>query len=291
MPTLGEIRADGKIYTGPRYGWQSSATVSKRTPPKPGDERKVGGVPKVYTGPNYGWQTQATIDKKQGKTPPSTTPSDPSKTSAEPSTTATKASEAPTAKAKPEASKAPTPMQQWAKNFPKLAAKVKPGQSGYDEINNKKPTPVTPKPNLDDLRKAATQATMAGPSKEAQALMSDRTKNILGPEKLQAGIEGQKRVEKMKKAMESYDAYDIVLEYLFSEGHVDTISEAHYIMMQMSEDYIQDIVEGIMPEPIDPIKHKDAQKTQKIYNLGKGTNNPNESESALKRTGPQLPGV
>lgn len=27
-----------------------------------------------------------------------------------------------------------TPMQQWAKNFPQLAKKVKPGQSGYDEI-------------------------------------------------------------------------------------------------------------------------------------------------------------
>jgi hypothetical protein len=28
-----------------------------------------------------------------------------------------------------------TPMQQWAKNFPELAKKVKPGQAGYDEIN------------------------------------------------------------------------------------------------------------------------------------------------------------
>ncbi len=28
-----------------------------------------------------------------------------------------------------------TPMQQWAKNFPELAKKVKPGQSGYEEIN------------------------------------------------------------------------------------------------------------------------------------------------------------
>jgi hypothetical protein len=29
-----------------------------------------------------------------------------------------------------------TPMQQWAKNFPQLAKKVKPGQSGYDEIQS-----------------------------------------------------------------------------------------------------------------------------------------------------------
>jgi hypothetical protein len=64
------------------------------------------------------------------------------------------------------------------------------------------PTPAVPQKTfqqeLDDLRKASAQATMAGPSKEAQALMSTRAKNILGPEKLRAGIEGQERVEKMK---------------------------------------------------------------------------------------------
>jgi hypothetical protein len=62
-------------------------------------------------------------------------------------------------------------------------------------------------------------------------------------------------------------------------------------MSQLTPDHIQKIVEGVMPEPINPAAHKAAQKTQKIYNLGKGTNNPNEAQSALKRTGPQLPGV
>lgn len=51
---------------------------------------------------------------------------------------------------------------------------------------------------LDDLRKASAQATMAGPSKEAQALMSTRAKRLLGADRLKAGIEGQERVEKMK---------------------------------------------------------------------------------------------
>ena len=67
------------------------------------------------------------------------------------------------------------------------------------------PSPVSPttpqktfQQELDDLRKASAQATMAGPSKEAQSLMSGRAKNILGAEKLRAGIEGQQRVEKMK---------------------------------------------------------------------------------------------
>ena len=85
--------------------------------------------------------------------------------------------------------------------------------------------------------------------------------------------------------------YDLVLEYLMSDGHAETLEEAHYVMSQLTPDHIQKIVEGVMPEPINPAAHKAAQKTQKIYNLGKGTNNPNEAQSALKRTGPQLPGV
>jgi hypothetical protein len=41
--------------------------------------------------------------------------------------------------------------------------------------------------------------------------------------------------------------------------------------------------------PIDPKKHKDAQKQQKLYNKGKGTDNPHEKDMFLKRSGPQLP--
>jgi hypothetical protein len=44
--------------------------------------------------------------------------------------------------------------------------------------------------------------------------------------------------DKVKK-----EAYDIVLDYLLSEGHADTLSEAHYVMMQMDKDHIQNIVE------------------------------------------------
>lgn len=35
--------------------------------------------------------------------------------------------------------------------------------------------------------------------------------------------------------------------------------------------------------------HKSAQKTQKLYNKGSRTDNPNEKQQFLKRTGPQLP--
>ena len=45
--------------------------------------------------------------------------------------------------------------------------------------------------------------------------------------------------QRMKK-----EAYDVVLDYLLSEGHVDTVEEAHYVMLQMTSEHVQDIVEG-----------------------------------------------
>ena len=121
-------------------------------------------------------------------------------------------------------------------------------------------------------RSQERQAAQSGPmysSPDVKSKMTSRTQRILGLK----------------------DSYDIVLDYLLSQGHVDNLDEALYVMMEMDSTCIRSIVEGVMPEPIDPVAHKAAQKTQKIYNLGKGTNNPNEAQSALKRTGPQLPGV
>ena len=40
------------------------------------------------------------------------------------------------------------------------------------------------------------------------------------------------------------EAYDVVLDYLLSEGHVDTVEEAHYVMLQITSEHVQDIVEG-----------------------------------------------
>ena len=85
------------------------------------------------------------------------------------------------------------------------------------------------------------------------------------------------------------DPYDLILEYLLENGHADTIDEANYIMLKLDSQSIQTIVEMGMPDPIDPLKHKAAQKTQKIYNKAKG--GAGSEKDFLKRTGPQLPGV
>jgi len=45
-----------------------------------------------------------------------------------------------------------------------------------------------------------------------------------------------------KNLNNSYEPYHIVLGYVLSEGHADTVEEAHYIMTQMDGETIQEIV-------------------------------------------------
>ena len=45
-----------------------------------------------------------------------------------------------------------------------------------------------------------------------------------------------------KNLNNSYEPYDLVLDYVLTEGHADTVEEAHYVMMQMDEETIQTII-------------------------------------------------
>ena len=47
---------------------------------------------------------------------------------------------------------------------------------------------------------------------------------------------------KKENIKSSYEPYHVVLGYLLHEGHADTVNEAHYVMTQMDEQTIQDIV-------------------------------------------------
>ena len=46
----------------------------------------------------------------------------------------------------------------------------------------------------------------------------------------------------MKAASFKPEAYDVVLDYVLSEGHADSVEEAHYVMTQMDEDTIKAII-------------------------------------------------
>ena len=47
----------------------------------------------------------------------------------------------------------------------------------------------------------------------------------------------------MKASSFKPEAYDVVLDYVLTEGHADTVEEAHYVMMQMDEETIRSINE------------------------------------------------
>ena len=104
------------------------------------------------------------------------------------------------------------------------------------------PAPEQPK-SLEDLRKASAKATMAGPSKEAQELMSGKAKGLLGKEKLEAGVKAQKEVETMKNKMEEYDAFDNIRDFLIYGGYAQNISEASEIMVNMNDEWKNYILE------------------------------------------------
>jgi hypothetical protein len=59
--------------------------------------------------------------------------------------------------------------------------------------------------DLAALRQASAQATMAGPSREAQGLMSSRAKALMGQSKLNAGIAAQQGVQQRLDVMKSND--------------------------------------------------------------------------------------
>lgn len=122
-------------------------------------------------------------------------------------------------------------------------------------------TTPAPKPSLQTGDRTKDLTTWAKSNKAMiQKVGTPQQKEILSaaekgtampaPRPLSKDIEDikgmQKASQERQKAQgvkESYDAFDLVLEYLLSQGHVDTLDEALYVMMEMSSDTIQSIVE------------------------------------------------
>lgn len=120
----------------------------------------------------------------------------------------------------------------WRQKFPQLAAKVTPfpaGERAGTQMGTGQSVMSKQADELRSMQKASQerQKAQTGPmysSPDVKSKMSSRTNKILG-------------------VKESYDAFDLVLDYLFSQGHVDTLEEALYVMMEMNSETIQNIVE------------------------------------------------
>ena len=133
-------------------------------------------------------------------------------------------------------------MATWAKANPKLAAKLNPDgtQRGTGQSEMEK--------NAEELRQ------MVNRSKQRQGSLMGGPE---GPGKIDttsvdAAIKAEqerqkKRLESQNNAStttkEAYEPYDVILNYLLSEGHADTVDEANYIMLEMDETAIGTIIE------------------------------------------------
>lgn len=199
-------------------------------------------------------------------------------------------------------------LEAWKKANPKLAARLNPDgtQKGTGQSEMEKQAAELRKisatsPENEALRGSTALASMASSPNKDKLLQSDIAQQSYNRVLNAPKPTPKKEEDKIKKAGEEYgkkafedtrDAYSIILDYLISEGHADTISEAHYVMMQMSAEHIQDIVE--MDFKIDPNAHRKMQRIEKATELQKRSTGA-ESEaagSAVKRlggSGVQLP--
>ncbi len=145
-----------------------------------------------------------------------------------------------------------TGKETWALANPKLAAAAA-------ERERTRGTSATTNPQMADLksRLPAPKTTSSGtPTPSAPKVKTDtavqRVQTVSQPAAKSIEAEVKKRniptfntnkiATNLRQSYE-YDAYDLVLEYLFDNGHVDSIEEANYVMLQMDENTIGSIVE------------------------------------------------
>jgi len=139
-----------------------------------------------------------------------------------------------------------------AKDAAKKVGKVAGGRLGYvtkkvtDSITKSKQSKATPG------AKAPQSAPQSAPDAPAKA-PNARAPKSTGPK----GGESQRTEQSLPKpkgkdaptkaapqsAQESYDAYDLVLNYIMETEQASTIEEANYIMLEMDQNTIHEIVE------------------------------------------------
>ena len=69
----------------------------------------------------------------------------------------------------------------------------------------------------------------------------------------------------------SYDLYDIILSHLLDEGYADTIESAERIMVNMSEDWRESIMEGMKALPVGKMDAKTKKLKSKFLKSKPGS--------------------
>jgi hypothetical protein len=97
---------------------------------------------------------------------------------------------------------------------------------GLKPLTTPQATAAAPKPAAATPEVKVVNTAAAAPKPIPAAPMSPREKSL-----------------SLQRQSYEYDAYDLVLEYLLDNGHVDSVDEAHYVMLEMDSQTIQSIVE------------------------------------------------
>jgi hypothetical protein len=70
---------------------------------------------------------------------------------------------------------------------------------------------------------------------------------------------GKDKQKMTKTQREQVDLYDIILSHLLDEGYAETQEQAEVIMVNMSEEWREDIVEGYKERPVEKMKKKSME--------------------------------
>jgi hypothetical protein len=158
----------------------------------------------------------------------------------------------PSQPAKPPAAKPPAAPVAPA---PRQAAPVAPAPRQAAPVAEPKVSPSKPAQTGDRTKDLTTWATtprnrnminaVGTPQQKAILSAADKGTAMPAPRPISKDIEDIKKMQTASRARQGVkEAYDLVLEYLLSQGHVETVEEANYVMMIMDAETIGSIVEG-----------------------------------------------
>ena len=132
-------------------------------------------------------------------------------------------------------------------------ATFKTNQRQTRELVKQQSKEIYPTISKDDLNKYSRSSTYTADDGKTQVNRStvntiakfDMGPNIKKGDKLGVISGNMRKKYDMKAASFKPEAYDVVLDYVLSEGHADSVEEAHYVMTQMDEETIKAIINEI----------------------------------------------
>ena len=279
-PQIGSRDSQGRYYHGPVKGYMSLSDLMKdynktKGPGlfgiKQGETRKLPGVGDIVYDKKYGWQTKATYER--GLIEPSKRPPKP-----DTPTSGMSAAELKAAQDKANADRRAGRLSDL--RGASTDAEVKKPEVKQPEVKQPEVKKPESKPTLDpklkaDLDKFApkiNQNWAAANERLARVELARAQQRAAG----KSVFDKQFRQTKVNPIMYKQpsvekEAYDVVLDYLLSEGHADTVEEAHYVMMQLDAEYVQSIVEGVgtYKDPVLGPHTPGGKAVRKIGRMGK----------------------